>query len=153
MHRNIEMLVARQRIERSRHLGDRLVLTGEGDPEGRHDRNGVVIDALDDFVRRHAKPSALERDLPKLDVEIPGEFVPADLYEIQSRIVSGKALETGLIDKDRQLTYPLVMKYGTERPGKNHSILFELLLQGTIFYLLLCRRNRLINEQGNKQRR
>jgi beta-galactosidase len=38
--------------------------------------------------------------------------------EIQSKIVSEKALETGLIDKDRQLTYPVVMKYGTNDQGK-----------------------------------
>jgi len=38
--------------------------------------------------------------------------------EIQSKIVSMKALEIGLIDKDMQLTYPVVMKYGTNDQGK-----------------------------------
>jgi len=38
--------------------------------------------------------------------------------EIQSKIVSGKALESGLIDKDKQLTYPIVMKYGINDQGK-----------------------------------
>jgi beta-galactosidase len=38
--------------------------------------------------------------------------------EVQSKIVSNKALEIGLIDKDTQLSYPLVMKYGTNDQGK-----------------------------------
>jgi beta-galactosidase len=38
--------------------------------------------------------------------------------DIQSKIVLNKALEIGLIDKDRLLTYPLVMKYGTNDMGK-----------------------------------
>jgi beta-galactosidase len=38
--------------------------------------------------------------------------------EIQSKIVSDKAVETGLIDKDKLLTYPVVMKYGTNDQGK-----------------------------------
>jgi beta-galactosidase len=38
--------------------------------------------------------------------------------EIQSKIISGKALEIALIDKDKQLTYPVVMKYGTNNTGK-----------------------------------
>jgi beta-galactosidase len=38
--------------------------------------------------------------------------------EIQSKIISDKALETGLIDKDKQLTYPIVVKYGTNDQGK-----------------------------------
>ena len=38
--------------------------------------------------------------------------------EVQSKIVSGKALEIGLIDKDMHLSYPIVMKYGTNDQGK-----------------------------------
>jgi beta-galactosidase len=38
--------------------------------------------------------------------------------EIQSKIVSDKALETGLINKDTHLSYPIVMKYGTNDAGK-----------------------------------
>jgi len=38
--------------------------------------------------------------------------------EVQSKIVSNKALEIGLIDKDTELSYPLVMKYGTNDQGK-----------------------------------
>jgi beta-galactosidase len=38
--------------------------------------------------------------------------------EIQSKIISDKALEIGLIDKNTQLSYPLVMKYGTNDQGK-----------------------------------
>jgi beta-galactosidase len=38
--------------------------------------------------------------------------------EIQLRIVSKKDLETGLFDKEIQLTYPIVMKYGTNDQGK-----------------------------------
>jgi beta-galactosidase len=38
--------------------------------------------------------------------------------EIQSKIVSEKALETGLLDKNNELSYPLVMKYGTNDMGK-----------------------------------
>jgi len=37
--------------------------------------------------------------------------------EIQSKIVSNKALEIGLID-DKQLTYPIVIKHGTNDQGK-----------------------------------
>jgi beta-galactosidase len=45
--------------------------------------------------------------------------------EIQSKIVSEKALEIGLIDKDRQITYPLVMKYGTNDQGKTIRYYFN----------------------------
>jgi beta-galactosidase len=38
--------------------------------------------------------------------------------EVQSKIVSKKGLEIGLINKDTQLFYPLVMKYGTNDQGK-----------------------------------
>jgi beta-galactosidase len=38
--------------------------------------------------------------------------------EVQSKIVSNKAMEIGLIDKDTHLSYPLVMKYGTNDQGK-----------------------------------
>jgi beta-galactosidase len=38
--------------------------------------------------------------------------------EIQSKIVSDKALEIGLFDKDNRLVYPVVMKYGTNDQGK-----------------------------------
>lgn len=38
--------------------------------------------------------------------------------EVQAKIVSNKALEIGLIDKSTQLSYPLVMKYGTNDQGK-----------------------------------
>jgi beta-galactosidase len=45
--------------------------------------------------------------------------------EIQSKIVSTKALETGLIDKDRQLSYPIVMKYGINDQGKTVRYYFN----------------------------
>jgi beta-galactosidase len=38
--------------------------------------------------------------------------------EVQSKIVSGKALEIGLINKDMNLSYPVVMKYGINDQGK-----------------------------------
>lgn len=38
--------------------------------------------------------------------------------EIQSKILLNKAMEIGLIDKDRRLAYPIVMKYGTNDQGK-----------------------------------
>jgi beta-galactosidase len=38
--------------------------------------------------------------------------------EVQSKIVSKKGFEIGLINKDIQLFYPLVMKYGTNDQGK-----------------------------------
>lgn len=38
--------------------------------------------------------------------------------EIQSKIILNKALEIGLIDKENQLTYPLVMKFGINDKGK-----------------------------------
>jgi len=38
--------------------------------------------------------------------------------EIQSKIVLNKALEIGLADKESLLTYPVVMKYGTNDQGK-----------------------------------
>jgi beta-galactosidase len=38
--------------------------------------------------------------------------------ELQSKIVSDKALAIGLIDKDNKLSYPMVMKYGTNDKGK-----------------------------------
>ena len=38
--------------------------------------------------------------------------------EVQSKLVSNKALEIGLIDKDMHLSYPVVMKYGTNDQGK-----------------------------------
>jgi beta-galactosidase len=38
--------------------------------------------------------------------------------EIQSKIVSDKAGEIGLVNKEMQLIYPIVMKYGTNDQGK-----------------------------------
>lgn len=38
--------------------------------------------------------------------------------EVQSKIVLNKALEIGLTDKDTHLSYPVVMKYGTNDQGK-----------------------------------
>ena len=38
--------------------------------------------------------------------------------EIQSKIVSDKALEIGIINKDNNLSYPLVTKFGTNDEGK-----------------------------------
>ena len=49
--------------------------------------------------------------------------------EIQSKIVSDKASEIGLIDKDTHLSYPLVMKYGTNDLGK--TIRYFLNYSGT----------------------
>jgi beta-galactosidase len=39
--------------------------------------------------------------------------------EIQSKIISSKALETGLIDSENHLTYPIVMRSGINGQGKN----------------------------------
>lgn len=38
--------------------------------------------------------------------------------EIQSKIILNKALETGIIYGDKQLSYPVVVKYGTNDQGK-----------------------------------
>jgi beta-galactosidase len=38
--------------------------------------------------------------------------------EIQSKIILNKALEIGITDKENQLAYPLVFKYGTNDQGK-----------------------------------
>jgi beta-galactosidase GanA len=38
--------------------------------------------------------------------------------EIQSKIISAKALETGLIDKENQLAYPIVVRSGINDQGK-----------------------------------
>jgi beta-galactosidase len=38
--------------------------------------------------------------------------------EIQEKIVSQKAVEIGLISKERNISYPVVMKYGTNDQGK-----------------------------------
>jgi beta-galactosidase len=49
--------------------------------------------------------------------------------EVQSKIVSDKALEIGLIDKDSHFSYPVVMKYGTNDQGK--TIRYFLNYSGT----------------------
>ncbi len=48
--------------------------------------------------------------------------------EIQSKIISNKALEIGIIDND-QITYPIVIKYGTNDQGK--TIRYYLNYSGT----------------------
>ena len=58
---------------------DRLVLAGEGHAEGGDDADGVLVHALDHFLRRHDQPVAFHRDLAQLDVPVAGELVPADL--------------------------------------------------------------------------
>jgi beta-galactosidase len=51
--------------------------------------------------------------------------------EIQIKIVAGKAKEIGLLD-DKQITYPVVMRTGTNDQGKNYSLLPELFRKRSI---------------------
>ena len=43
MHRNVELLVARQAIEGVCNFGHRFVLAGESHAEGGHDADGVLV--------------------------------------------------------------------------------------------------------------
>ncbi len=99
-----------------------------GDPYKVGDENNNAKDWVEFIIPETAKPLAEYNDpfFGKYPAVVENKFGKGSFIyegclltdEIQSKIVSGKAFETGLIDKDKQLTYPLVMKYGTNDQGK-----------------------------------
>jgi beta-galactosidase len=60
-------------------------------------------------------PAIVENRFGKGSLIYEGCLVTDD---IQSKIVSDKASEIGLVDKEKNLIYPLVMRYGTNEQGK-----------------------------------
>jgi beta-galactosidase len=98
------------------------------DPFKVGEEKNKVKDWVEFIIPMTAKPVAIYDDLffGKYPAVVENKFGKGSFIyegclltdEIQSKIVSNKALETGIIDKDTQLTYPLVMKYGTNDQGK-----------------------------------
>jgi len=87
-----------------------------------------VKDWVEFIIPETAKPVALYDDpfFGKYPAVVENKFGKGTfIYEgclvsddIQSKIVYNKALETGLINKDSHIAYPLVLKYGTNDQGK-----------------------------------
>ncbi len=75
-----------QGIERGGDLLHGLVLQREGETERRHHADRIFVAALDDLFGREEQPAALDGNFPQLDVEIAGEFVPADLHRAGDQI-------------------------------------------------------------------
>ena len=100
----------------------------QDDPFKVGDEKNKAKDWVEFIIPETAKPIAMYDDpfFGKYPAVVENKFGKGSFIyegclltdEIQSKIVSNKALETGLIDKNRQLTYPIVMKYGTNDQGK-----------------------------------
>ena len=67
-------------------------------------------------------PAVVENKFGKGSFTYEGTLVTD---EIQSKILLNKAMEIGLTDQVKQLTYPLVMRYGTNDQGKTIRYYFN----------------------------
>ena len=98
------------------------------DPFNVGDEKNKAKDWVEFIIPETAKPLAMYDDpfFNKYPAIVENRFGKGSfIYEgclltddIQLKIVSEKALETGLIDKGKQLSYPMVMKHGTNDHGK-----------------------------------
>src|SRR5829696_417370 len=59
---------------------DWFIVTREGDAQCWHDTDGVLIDARQHLLWGHDEAVAFQGDLAMLDIPVPGELVPTDLY-------------------------------------------------------------------------
>jgi beta-galactosidase len=103
-------------------------LTLRDDPFKVGDEKNRVKDWIEFIIPETARPLAMYDDpfFGKYPAITENKFGKGSFIyegclltdEIQSKIISNKALEIGLIDGDKQLTYPIVVKYGTNDQGK-----------------------------------
>ena len=103
---DVETGVLLQLVERLGELEHRLVRPGVGDAEGRHHHDGVLVHPLEHLLDVHAVAPRRHRDLPHLDVPVPGELVPDHLHGPAHHVGLVGRLPRGLCAWPASATWP-----------------------------------------------